>query len=153
MYHGSWVRGLHITDTVIIALAKAGFMELCFDLMCILKGNSRRINFKLTSSSPSKCLGVTDVHDKAKLGRTFKRRPKQGRNHHMFPHAPSSLSYPSGHSQAQQTQLTRPSKKLTTSENMAKKKITSSHELLTKTIVSSKIIRGRQLWCVEHLKV
>lgn len=69
IYPGSWVRGLHTTDTAISAGRIYGAL---FDLMCILKGNSRRINFKLTWSSPSKRLGVTDVHDKAKQRRTSK---------------------------------------------------------------------------------
>ena len=43
-----------------------------FNLMCTLKGNNRRINFKLTSFSLSTCLGATDVHDKARLGLTSK---------------------------------------------------------------------------------
>lgn len=48
------------------------------NLTCILKGNNRGINSKLTLSGPSNSLGVTDVHDQVKLGRTSKGGQKRG---------------------------------------------------------------------------
>lgn len=59
------------------------------NLTCILKGNNRGINSKLTLSGPSNSLGVTDVHDQVKLGKTSKGGQKQGptENNHMFPHS------------------------------------------------------------------
>lgn len=49
------------------------------NLTCILKGNNRGINSKLTLSGPSNSLGVTDVHDRPRLGRTSKGGQKRGR--------------------------------------------------------------------------
>lgn len=48
------------------------------NLTCILKGNNRGINSKLTLSGPSNSLGVTDVHDQVKLGKTSKGGQKRG---------------------------------------------------------------------------
>lgn len=77
------------------------------NLMCILKGNNRRINFKLSLSGPFKSLGVTDVHDKVELERTSKGGQNKAETticfHMSFLSVPSFLSYHSGHSQAQQT--------------------------------------------------
>lgn len=58
------------------------------NLTRILKGNNRGISSKLTLSGPSNSLGVTDVHDQVKQGRTSKGGQRRGREtHHMLPHS------------------------------------------------------------------
>lgn len=73
-----------------------------FNLMCILKGSNRRINFKLSSSSLNKRLGVTDVHNKAKLRRTSKGGQSEAETT-TFPHV---LSSPAVFSEPSQWSLT-----------------------------------------------
>lgn len=141
MYHGSGMRSLTTTTYCHQCSCYGRIYGALFNLMCILKGNNRRINFKLSSSSLNKCLEVTDVHDKAKLGRTSKGGQNKAETT-TFPHVLSSFAVFSELSQWSVTGAANIVNKTFYNWPLLriwKKKITSSHELSTQQLCLPKL--------------